>query len=124
MSEIKGKVEERGRATIDSLNALTRCYHRNVAWLDPDVATRIDDCITELQEMLFEYGKVGMANTHFQASEKGVEAAKAMEDRIPQMRKELVDEFREILRPSAPWSRFLRGSRTTSIRGSSTPPPD
>ncbi len=73
--------------------------------------------------MLFEYGKVGMANTYFQVSEKGVEAAKRMEDRIPKMRKELVDEFRGIVRPRTLWSRLLRGSRTRpSIEGSSTPP--
>jgi hypothetical protein len=122
MGEIKGKVAERGKATIESLNALTRCYHRNIAWLDPDVAARIEDAITELQEMLFEYGKVGIDNTYFHASEKGVEAAKAMEDRIPKIRKELVAEFREILRPSFSWSGLLRGSRAASIGGSPAPP--
>lgn len=115
MSEIKGKVEERGKATIESLNALTRCYHRNIAWLDPDVAGRIDSAITELQKMLFEYGKAGLDNTYFHVSAKGVEAAKAMEERIPKIRKELVEEFRDILRPSSPWSRLLRGSRRGGI---------
>jgi hypothetical protein len=123
-SEMEGKVAERGKATIESLNALTRCYHRNIAWLDPNVAARIDSAITELQKMLYEYGKVGLDNTYFHVSEKGVEAAKAMEDRIPKIRKELVDAFQEILRPPSLWSRLLRRSRTTSVGGSSTSPSD
>jgi len=114
-AEIEGKVKERAAATVESLNALTRCYHRNVAWLDPDLAARIDDAITELQEMLFEYGKVGMANTYFQVSEKGIEAAKRMEDRIPEIRAELVCEFRGILRPLTLWS-VLRALATAPVR--------
>lgn len=110
--EIKGKVKERANATIKSLNALTRCYHRNVAWLGPDLAARIDGAITELQEMLLEYGKVGMANTYFHVSEGGVEAAKKMEERIPDIRAELVDEFRKIVRPLTAWS-ILRALVTT-----------
>jgi uncharacterized protein (DUF58 family) len=69
MEEIRGKVAERAGATVESLNTLTRCYYHNVAWLDPDVAARVEGCITELQEMLFEYGRVGPANTRFQVSE-------------------------------------------------------
>jgi hypothetical protein len=40
-----------------------------------------------------------------------------MEERIPKIRKELVDEFREILRPSAPWLRFLRRNSRTTLNG-------
>lgn len=67
--EIRGKVAERAQAVVESVNALTRCYHRNIAWLDPDVASRIDDAKAELHEMLFEYGKLGAANTYYQVSE-------------------------------------------------------
>ncbi len=123
-SERKGKVAERRAATIDSLNALTRCYHRNIAWLEPDVAARIDSAITELQKMLYEYGRFGPDNTHFTVSEKGVQVAKAMEDRIPKIRKELVDEFRGIVRPPSLWSRLWRRIKTTCGVRSSTPPPN
>ncbi len=108
--ETEEKLWQRFKATLESLNALTRCYHRNIAWLEPDVAARIDSAITELQKMLYEYGRLGPDNTHFHVSEKGIEAAKAMEDRIPKIRKELVDEFRGIVRPPSLWSRLLRRS--------------
>lgn len=112
MDEIKGKVRERARATLESLGALNSYYQRNVAWLDPDLADRIDSVVTELEEMLLEYGKVGLANTHYHVSEGGVEAAKRMEERIPKIRKELIDEFRGIVRPLTAWS-ILRALATT-----------
>lgn len=104
MEEVKGKVAERAEAVVESTNAFVRCYRRNAAWLDADLATRIEGCIAELHGMIFEYGKVGASNTYFHVSEGGIEAAKRMEERIPQLRKELVDEFRGILRPLTVWS--------------------
>jgi len=112
MDEIKGKVAERAKATVDSMNAFTRCYRRNAAWLDPALAARIESSIGELHEMFFEYGKAGADNTFFQVSEGGVEAAKMMDDRIPKIRAELVGEFRGILRPLTAWS-VLRALVTT-----------
>lgn len=78
-----------------------------MAWLDSGVAARIDGSITELQKMLFQYGKAGLDNTYFHVSAKGVEAAKAMDERIPKLRQELVEEFREILRPQPWWRRWF-----------------
>lgn len=122
MDEIRGKVKERGEAAIESLNAFTRCYHRNIAWLDPDIATRIDDSITEMQQMLFDYGRLGLGNTYFQLSEKGVEAAQTMESRIPEIKEELIREFRAILRPFDWWKRaFPWRIRMNPSQGS--PPP-
>lgn len=102
--EIRGKVAERGKAAIESTNAFTRCYHRNAAWLDPDLAFRVEGCIAELHGMLFEYGKLGLDNTFFHVSEGGIQAANSMEERIPKIRAELVDEFRGIVRPLTAWS--------------------
>ena len=110
--EIRGKVKENARATLESLGALNSYYQRNVAWLDPDLADRIDSAVTELEDMVLEYGKVGLGNTYFQVSEGGIAAARRMEERIPQLRKELVDEFRGILRPLTVWS-VLRALVTT-----------
>ncbi len=102
--EVKGKVSERAQAVVESTNAFVLCYRRNAAWLDAGLAARVEGCIEELHGMMFEYGKVGPANTFFHVSEGGIEAAKRMEDRIPKIRAELVDEFRGILHPLTPWS--------------------
>ncbi len=75
MSEVKGEAGEKGNDALDSLNALTRCYHLNVAWLDPGVADRIEHFIKELQEMLLSYGGPGAGNTHFQVTPRGIEIA-------------------------------------------------
>ena len=105
-------MKERARASLESLAAFNSYYQRNAAWLDPDLADHIGGVVDELEEMFLEYGKHGLANTFFHVSEEGIEAAKRMEERIPKIRAELIDEVRGIVRPLTAWS-VLRAFVTT-----------
>lgn len=121
-AEVRGESAEKGATAIESLVALEHYYHSNVAWLDLGTADRIEGAISELDELTEEYGGPGTGNTYFQVTDKGVEIANRMRDRIPAIRDELIREFRDILYPYK-WRARISPRRLRPGPRRDSPPP-
>lgn len=102
LNEVREESKERGLAAVESLQVLIRYFHSTIAWLDTETAASVESFIEEVREMGSAYSQLGVGNTHFQLTDKGKEIAGQMQSRIPEIREEIIGEFRDILYPK-PW---------------------